>query len=82
MNGSVWYFVLVCVGGPTCTPGTELGAIKAGGGYYDAAAFSEASCAEHAKEIAKAMFISTHGDRYGFRCLVVDYDPPDMSKIK
>jgi hypothetical protein len=72
----VWFFVLVCISGPTCEPGHELSAAKAGDDYD--AAFSESSCAEYAKQIAKAMYVK-EGDRYGFKCLTVDYDPPDLT---
>ena len=40
--------------------------------------FSKETCAEEARLIAQAMFISTGGDEYGFKCVQVEYDPPEL----
>ena len=76
MNPAIWYFVLVCVSGPTCTPGAELSASKAGN-QWSGWALTREDCAAEARTIAQAMFVD-HGDKYGFRCQQTNFEPPDM----
>lgn len=40
-------------------------------------AFSRESCAEKARLIAQALFVK-EGTKYGYRCVRVDYEPPDL----
>ena len=74
--GSVWYFILICVGG-SCQVGQELSPLKAGGDYD--AAFSQTSCEDYARKIAQAMYVKD-GSKYGFKCKLVEYDPPNLDR--
>ena len=67
---AAFFFVLVVVSGGSLKPGAEIVSSKS----Y----FSEQSCAENARLIAQSMFIQD-GTRYGFRCVKVDYEPPNLT---
>ena len=70
---AVFFSVLICISGPFCDK--RVGYESVG----DKAYFSKGSCEESVRLIAQAMFVKT-GDRYGYRCVAVDYDPPRIEK--
>ena len=74
-----WVYVLICVSGPGCTPGDTIAAAKAGSD--DTWALTRTQCERYAHDIAVAMFADGHG-KYGFKCSVVDYDPPNLDLPK
>jgi hypothetical protein len=74
MNSAVWYFTLVCISGPHCTPGTALPAEQSSD-----ANFSVKSCEETARAIAQYLFVKT-GDKYGYKYKPVEYEPPNLDE--
>lgn len=70
---AVFFSVLICISGPFCDKhiGHEIVGKK---GY-----FSKTSCEEDARLIAQAMWVDTK-DKYGYRCVPVDYTPPKIEK--
>lgn len=71
VNFKTWRYVLVSIEpGPNTPPkGYEV----VGSGAY----FSRETCAEDARLIAQSLFVTT-GTKYGFRCVNVDFAPPDL----
>ena len=67
---SVWFAIYTCLSGPSC-PKDDFTTQKA----Y----FSKQSCEYDTKLIAQSMFI-TSKNKYGFRCVPVEYDPPNLEK--
>lgn len=70
---AVYFYILTCISGPTCKPGEDLPASK----FNDGAQFSLSTCEHDARLVAQSMFVTTH-NKYGYRCVLVDYDPPKM----
>ena len=66
-----WRYVLVSIEpGRNCPPkGFEI--------VGSTAYFSKATCAEEARLIAQSLFVK-EGTKYGFRCVKVDYEPPEL----
>lgn len=61
--------IYICLGGPSCPKVHIAGTVS----YH-----SEASCATDARVIAQGMFVMS-GNRYGFKCKRVDYEPPNLT---
>lgn len=71
---AVWFYVLVVLSGsPYLKDGHELPP-------SNDAYFSEQGCAEHARLIAQALYVK-EGTKYGFRCVKVDYEPPNLGGV-
>lgn len=75
----VWFYVLVCISGPTCTPGTELSPSKIEDDMNNMGGIDKAQCEQSARSIAQIMF-ERYGDKYGYKCRLSTYDPPNLDK--
>ncbi len=69
---TVWFYVLVCLSGPTCPQGTFN--LAPSGGYDREAYYSQEQCEIHARLIAKAMHVKD-GSEWGYYCKADDYEP-------
>lgn len=67
-----WRYILVVLEEGT-PPRLKKGAETVGSAGY----FSRQTCAEEARLIAQSLFVK-EGTKYGYRCVRVDYEPPDM----
>ncbi len=66
--------IYVCLSGPHC-PQKDIPSSKI---FY-----SRETCEQEGKLVAQGMFVmSGSGDRYGVRCVPVDYDPPILPEAK
>lgn len=65
-----WFAVYICLSGLTC-PKSDV--------ISNEANYSQRSCETDARLIAQAMFVRS-GDRYGYRCEKVEYEPPRVPK--
>ncbi len=68
---ATWFYVLVVISdSPYLKPGQEIVSSQC---YY-----SEQECAKSARLIAQGLFVK-EGTKYGFRCVKVDYEPPNLT---
>lgn len=68
MNLTVYFFVLVCISGPSCPKEP----IVDNHPYY-----SQQSCETDAKLVAQGMYVSSR-NKYGYSCEPSNYEPPKM----
>jgi hypothetical protein len=60
----------ICLSGPSC-PTKPIPSST----YW----YSLESCEKDARLVAQGMYVAS-GDKYGFKCVKVDYEPPNLTK--
>lgn len=63
--------VYICMSGPSCPSVPIVGS---------SAKYSMQSCEADARLVAQGMFVSS-GNKYGFRCDRVEYEPPNLGAV-
>lgn len=63
-----FFAIYICMSGPTC-PNVPITGERE---YY-----SQRTCEESARLVAQGMFVKS-GDKYGYKCVAVDYEPPKL----
>lgn len=67
---NTWLAIYICLSGPTC-PKVPIVSTQP--------KYSEPSCESAARLVAQGMYVQS-GDKYGYRCERVEYEPPRVPR--